>query len=53
LAQACGKPLNVVEQDCQRVKYLTPHEAVEYGLIDKVMTNESTLPVQPSFISQL
>jgi len=53
LATACGKPLKSVEEDCQRVKYLTPHEAVEYGLIDKVMVNESTLPVKPSFISQL
>lgn len=53
LATACGKPLGSVEEDCQRVKYLQPHEAVEYGLIDKVMVNESTLPVKPSFISQL
>jgi ATP-dependent Clp protease protease subunit len=53
LATACGKSLQTVEEDCQRVKYLTPNEAVLYGLIDKVMTNESTLPVKPSFISQL
>lgn len=53
LAEACGKPLNVVEEDCQRVKYLQPQEAVDYGLIDRVMVNEASLPVQPSFISQL
>jgi len=53
LAQACGKPLNTVIEDCQRVKYLQPQEAVEYGLIDGVLTNEASLPVKPSFISQL
>lgn len=53
IAQGCGKPLNTVIEDCQRVKYLQPHEAVEYGLIDKVMVNDSSLPVKPSFITQL
>lgn len=53
IAQACGKPVNNVIEDCQRVKYLQPHEAVEYGLIDKVMTNDASLPVKPSFLSQL
>jgi len=53
IAMGCGKPLNTVIEDCMRVKYLQPHEAVEYGLIDKVMVNEASLPVKPSFISQL
>ena len=53
LASASQKPVNVVEKDCQRVKYLQPHEAVEYGLIDRVVENEKSLPVKPSFISQL
>jgi len=53
IASACGKPLNTVVEDCQRVKYLQPQEAVDYGLIDRVMVNEASLPVQPSFITQL
>lgn len=53
IAQACGKPLATVVEDCERVKYLQPHEAVDYGLIDRVMVNESTMPVKPSFITQL
>lgn len=53
LAEATSKPLETIVEDCSRTKYLQPHEAVEYGLIDKVMTNESTLPVTPSFIKQL
>ena len=52
LASACGKPVEVVMEDCSRVKYLQPEEAVEYGLIDQVIKNEA-LAVKPSFISQL
>jgi len=53
LAEACGKPLETVINDCSRTKYLQPHEAVEYGLIDRVMTNERSLPVTPSFIKEM
>jgi ATP-dependent Clp protease protease subunit len=38
--QACGKDLAVVERDSQRAKYLSPEEAVSYGLIDKVLYPE-------------
>ena len=54
IAQATGKPLSVVMNDCQRVKYLQPDEAVEYGLIDRVIRKEEISPLlKPSFISQL
>lgn len=53
IASACGKPVDVVMKDCSRVKYLQPHEAVEYGLIDQVIENESSLPVKPSFLTSL
>jgi len=53
IARAAQKPINSVMEDCQRVKYLQPHEAVEYGLIDTVLENESSLPVRPSFLQQL
>ena len=53
IAVGCQKPVDVVTQDCQRVKYLQPHEAVEYGLIDRVLMSDSALPVKPSFIEQL
>mmetsp|Transcript_2895 Transcript_2895/g.6408 ORF Transcript_2895/g.6408 Transcript_2895/m.6408 type:complete len:186 (-) Transcript_2895:2414-2971(-) len=54
IASACGKPVDQVIEDCSRVKYLQPHEAVEYGLIDEVIENGAkNLPVQPSFMSQL
>lgn len=53
LANASQKPVSIVEQYCERTKYLQPHEAVEFGLIDRVLQSEKSLPVKPSFISQL
>lgn len=54
IAQATGKPLNVVLDDCQRKKYLQPDEAVEYGLIDKVIRKDAVSPLmKPAFMSQL
>lgn len=52
IAGACSKPLQTVMEDCSRVKYLQPDEAVEYGLIDQVIKNEA-LAVKPSFMSRL
>jgi ATP-dependent Clp protease, protease subunit len=35
--QGCGKDLTMIEKDTSRVRYLSPEEGVEYGLIDKVL----------------
>lgn len=53
IASACGKPLETVLEDCARVKYLQPHEAVEYGLIDQVIEGDQKLAVKPSFLESL
>jgi len=53
IAKACGKDLDTVMQDASRTKYLSPQEAVEYGMIDKVLKSETDLPVMPSFMSAL
>ena len=37
LSKNTGKPLDVIERDTERVNYLTAQEAMEYGLIDKVI----------------
>ncbi len=37
LAYHTGQPLERIEADFQRDRYLTPTEAVEYGLIDEVL----------------
>jgi len=37
LAANTGKPLDVIKQDTERDNYMSAQEAVEYGLIDKVI----------------
>lgn len=37
LAENTGKPLSVIEQDTDRDNFLTAQQAMEYGLIDKVI----------------
>jgi ATP-dependent Clp protease, protease subunit len=53
IAAACGKRTEDVMADCSRVKYLQPKEAVEYGLIDKVIETKGAFSVKPSFLSAL
>jgi ATP-dependent Clp protease protease subunit len=38
LAQHSGKPLEQVNKDIDRDKILTAEEALEYGLIDQVLS---------------
>lgn len=40
LADKTGKDLQVIEKDTERDHYLTSHEALEYGLVDKVLEKE-------------
>jgi len=37
LAENTGKPVEVVTADCERDNFMTAEEAMEYGLIDKVI----------------
>jgi len=37
LAKNTGKPLEVIAQDTERDNYMTAPEALEYGLIDKIL----------------
>lgn len=39
LAERTGQKLEKIEKDTDRDYYLNPKEAVEYGLIDKVVTS--------------
>ena len=38
LAACTGQPLETIERDTERDHYMTAQEAVEYGLVDKVIT---------------
>lgn len=39
LAENTGQPLEVIERDTDRDNFMTPEEAVKYGLIDKVIAS--------------
>ena len=39
LAQNTGKPLEIIEKDTDRDNYMTAQEALDYGLIDKILTH--------------
>ena len=41
MAQNSGQPYDKVKEDCERDHFLTAQEALEYGLIDKVVTKEN------------
>ena len=39
LAANTGKPLEIIEKDTDRDNYMTAEEALNYGLIDKILTH--------------
>lgn len=39
LSEATGKPLDIIERDTERDNFLSASEALEYGLIDHVVTS--------------
>ena len=41
LADASGKPFETVQADTERDHYLTADEALEYGLIDRIVTSRT------------
>ncbi|NLL45869.1 MAG: ATP-dependent Clp endopeptidase proteolytic subunit ClpP [Clostridiales bacterium] len=38
LAENTGKPLDVIERDCERDYFMSAEESVEYGVIDKIIS---------------
>lgn len=43
MAEHCGQPLERIEKDTDRDNFLSAGEAVEYGLIDKVLTRRDAV----------
>ena len=39
LAANTGKPIDVIEIDTERDNYMTAQEAVEYGIVDSIITS--------------
>lgn len=40
LAHHTGKDIKEIEKDCDRDNFMTPEEALKYGLIDKIIKNK-------------
>ncbi|CAH9137740.1 unnamed protein product [Cuscuta epithymum] len=47
LSNSTGRSSEQVEKDIDRDRYMSPIEAVEYGLIDGVIDRESIIPLEP------
>eukprot|EP00850_Spirogloea_muscicola_P009563 SM000054S18049 [mRNA] locus=s54:180053:181490:+ [translate_table: standard] len=47
LSEVTGRPAAQVEKDIDRDRYMSPMEAVEYGLIDNVIDESTMIPVVP------
>ncbi len=43
LAANTGKPIEVIEKDTDRDNYMTAQQALEYGLIDRVISNRQEI----------
>ena len=41
LAENTGKPIEIIERDTDRDNYMTAQEAMEYGLVDKVIAKRA------------
>mgnify|MGYP005858937339 CR=1 FL=1 len=47
LSKHTGKPVDQVERDCDRNKWLDAQESIEYGLADKVLERVPDAPPRP------
>jgi ATP-dependent Clp protease protease subunit len=46
LASACGQEVDKVARDVDRDYIMSPQQAMEYGMIDHVISSRSLLPVK-------
>jgi ATP-dependent Clp protease protease subunit len=53
LAEKTGQPYEKIEKDSSRTRYLNAEQALEYGLVDKVLKSDADLPAKPTFLSSL
>ena len=47
LSTNTGRSVEELSKDSDRMSYLTPQQAVEYGLIDRVLSSRKDLPGNP------
>ena len=47
MSKHTGQPVEQIERDIVRDKFMSAPEAVTYGLIDTVITHRGEIPVEP------
>ena len=53
ISEFCDQPVEKIEADCDRDFYLSPEQAVDYGLIDEVVVTKTAhikKPAMPQFL---
>lgn len=53
LAEKTGQPIEKIQKDTMRKMYLNADQALQYGLIDKILRSDDDMPVKPTFLSAL
>lgn len=48
LSKHSGTPMEKIKKDCDRNLWLSPTEAMEYGLIDKILDRQPEMTAKPS-----
>ena len=51
IAEYCDQPKDKIEADCDRDFFMTPEEAVDYGIIDEVVKTKTSHIVKPEMPS--
>ena len=46
MSKHTGKPVEVIERDTDRDRFMSAQEALDYGIIDTIVTNRSELIVE-------
>ena len=44
LSRNTGKTIEEISKDSDRMSYLNPQEALDYGVIDRILTSQKDLP---------
>ena len=53
LSEKTGQPIEKIQADSSRTKYLNAEQALAYGIVDKILKSEDDLPTKPTFLSAL
>ena len=46
MSKHTGQPVDQIERDIERDKFMGAHEAVKYGLIDTVISHRGDIPAE-------